>query len=608
MALVDRMGRAVRWLAGAGTFLLPACTALDGPPPAGLPPPPKPVTRANPGPLPVIGAAARTKPGDGASDVVPAAAAATPALPAVPAVGTEARPLPINLPSALQLSDARPVDVAAAAERVRVAAAQLDQARVLWLPTITLGADYNRHDGKIQNADGTITDASRSSVMFGAGSGIANAAIISVNDAVFAPLVARQTVRARMADQRAAQNDTVVAVTDAYFTVQQARGELAGAIEATRRTEDLVRRTRQLAPGLVPDLEATRAETELARRQQVEEFARERWRVAGAELLRVLRLDPTAQVEPVEPPDLRVDLIAPDRSVDELIPIALTNRPELASRQAQVQATLALLKQEKLRPLMPSILIRGWSTPVTGTLAAGVFAGGTNAAIGNTGLRGDIDAQLLWQFDNFGLGNRARTHQREAENKLAIVELFRVQDQVAADVSQAEARSRHAARRVELAAKEVRLAVESADKNLVALGQLRRVGEVNQLVVRPQEAVAAVQALAQAYSDYFTAVADHNRAQFQLYRALGHPASCLSNVSTPPANLPGTNVPATLPAPAPATNSGPGVIPSAHVSPTGRASQPTPEWRPAPGGPRVGKPVPVSVYPVPAVQPSVKPN
>ena len=47
------------------------------------------------------------------------------------------------------------------------------------------------------------------------------------------------------------------------------------------------------------------------------------------------------------------------------------------------------------------------------------------------------------------------------------------------------------------------------------------------LLVRPQEVVAAVQALAQAYLDYYGAVADANRAQFRLYRALGQPAQCL---------------------------------------------------------------------------------
>jgi outer membrane protein TolC len=450
-----------------------------------------------------------------------------------------AKPLPINLPTALRLANVQAVDIAAAAERIRVATARLQQARALWLPTITLGGDYNRHDGRIQDATGNIIDNGHSSLMFGLGTGIGAAAIFSPNDAIFAGLVARQQLRARQADLQTASNDTLVAVTDAYFTVQQARGELTGALETARRMEEIFHRTQNLVPsGLVPPLETDRAEAELARRQQAELLARERWRVAGAELLRVLRLDPSTLVEPLETPQLRIDLIDLHRSVDDLIALALTNRPELAAQQAQVQATLALLKQERLRPLVPSILLRGFSTPVTGTLAGGVFAGGPNDTIGNAGLRSDIDLQVLWQLDNLGFGNRGRIRQRQAENRLAVVELFRIQDRVAAEVAQAYAQAELAGRRVDLAEKGLRAALASADKNLAALGQTKQTGGVVQLLVRPQEAVAAVQALAQAYSDYYGAIADANRAQFRLYRALGRPAQALAAGDEPCLNPP----------------------------------------------------------------------
>jgi outer membrane protein TolC len=454
----------------------------------------------------------------------------SPAVPfPLPALAASEKPLPINLPTALQLANVQAVDIAAATERIRVAVAVLQQARALWLPTITIGGDYNRHDGKIQDTAGNIVESSHSSLMFGLGTGIGAAAIFSPNDAVFAALVARQQLQARQADLQTVSNDTLVAVTDAYFSVEQARGELAGALEAIRRTEEIVRRTQQLVPaGLIPALETDRAEAELARRQQAELVARERWQVAGAGLLRVLRLDPSAQVEPLEPPELRVELIGLRHPVDDLIPIALSNRPELASQQAQVQATLALLKQERLRPLVPSILLRGFSTPVTGTLAAGVFAGGPNSTIGNSGLRSDLDLQVLWQLDNLGFGNRGRIHQREAENRLAVIELFRIQDRVAAEVAQAYAQAQWAGRRVDVAEKGLRAALASADKNLSALGQTKQTGGVVQLLVRPQEALAAVQALAQTYTDYYGAVADANRAQFRLYRALGRPAQALA--------------------------------------------------------------------------------
>ena len=54
---------------------------------------------------------------------------------------------PINLATALRLSDARPLIVAAAQASVWVAEAQLTRAKVLWVPTLEFGGDYIRHDG-----------------------------------------------------------------------------------------------------------------------------------------------------------------------------------------------------------------------------------------------------------------------------------------------------------------------------------------------------------------------------------------------------------------------------------------------------------------------------
>src|SRR5262249_11745502 len=140
------------------------------------------------------------------------------------------KPLPINLATALQLASARSVDVAVAAERVRLAAAQYERAQVLWLPSIQFGVDYFRHDGRLQDVQGNIIDTSKSSFLLG---GAPNA-VFALSDAIFGPLAARQVVQARQATLQAATNDTALSVAEAYLNVQQARGELTGALDAMR--------------------------------------------------------------------------------------------------------------------------------------------------------------------------------------------------------------------------------------------------------------------------------------------------------------------------------------------------------------------------------------
>jgi outer membrane protein TolC len=469
---------------------------------------------------------------------------------APPASAAPERPLPINLPTALHLAGVRPIDIALASERIAVANAQLERAEVLWLPTIYLGADYFRHDGQIQDVAGNVFGTSKSSFLAGAGP----SAVFAVTDALFAPLAARLDVRAREATLQAARNDSLLSVAETYFNVQQARGELAGAADSARRAENLVRRITALAQSITAPVDLVRARAELSRRRQAVDAARERWRIASAELARVLRLDPSAVIEPLEPPHLQVTLVPLDRPVDDLIPIGLMNRPELAAQQALVQATLERLRQERLRPLIPSVLLRGASTPVTGTLAGGYFGGGVNGRIGDFGARFDCDVQLLWEWQNLGLGNGARVEERRSENRLALLELFRTQDRVAAEVVQAYAQSESAAARLTEAGAEVRDALESLTQQFAGLEQTQRAGNLILPLIRPQEAVAAVQALAQAYNDYYGAVGDYDRAQFRLYRALGQPAQALTcPAAEPPPQAAGADAPHVTPGEAGAT-------------------------------------------------------
>ncbi len=444
-------------------------------------------------------------------------------MPSTPTAQAGIRPLPINLPTALQLAGANPLDIALASQRLHAAHAELQRANVLWLPTISIGVDYFRHDGRLQDVAGAIIDTNKSTFMVGAAPNV----VFAVTDAIYAPLSARQMVRARHADVQASRNDSLLAVAEAYFNVQQARGETAGTVDSLRRTEEMVKKIGKLAEGLTPAVENNRALTELANRRQAVETAYERWQTASAELNRWLRLDPSALVEPIESPDLKMNIVDLQQSVDDLITVGLTNRPELASHQALVQATLARLRQEKIRPLVPSLVIRGTATNPAGTLAGGYFGGGIGDNLSSFGGRYSFDVQLLWELQNLGLGNRAIVKQREAENQHATLSLFRSQDLVAAEVVQAHAQATRSRNRVHQAEDGVKHAQITVEKNLEGLQQTRNIGGAVVLIYRPFEVVAAIQSLDQAYRSYYTAVADSNRAQFRLYRAMGQPAQSL---------------------------------------------------------------------------------
>ena len=415
--------------------------------------------------------------------------------------------LPINLATALQLAGVRPLDIATATKQVEQALALQLQAKALWIPSLNAGVDYFRHDGVQQNFfTGPNFRKGRQTFFVGGGPSL----FVGLTDAIFSPLAARRVVASRGADLQAARNDALFAVTQAFFDLQAARGRLLGVRASIVRAELLVNFTKGLAPSLIAPLEINRARTELQSLRQTEQLAIRDWRVASARLAEVLLLDPSTLLEPIEPPFLQVTLVPSERSAGELIPIAMNNRPEIASRRELVAAAEQLLRQEKKRPLLPNLIVTSPAT-ATGLLAAGNLSAGANQSLGSNGSRLDIEVAAVWQLQNGGLGNVGRIRQRRAEQDVAAIELTRTVFRVKSEVSQAVARLQTARVRVVETDEEVRQAIESADKNFIGLRETTRpAGELLRLVVRPQEVVQAIKALNVAYQQYAIAVNEYN--------------------------------------------------------------------------------------------------
>ncbi|WP_165074378.1 TolC family protein [Paludisphaera rhizosphaerae] len=461
---------------------------------------------------------------------------------------------PINLAAALRLSDARPLIVAAAQAGVWVAEAQLTRAKVLWVPSALAGFDYTRHDGGGPDFNkGIMTAPSVNYFMAGAAGGL----YVNLTDAIFEPLAARQALNAAHWNVQAAKNDALLQTSDAYFRAHQYRGMFAGALYTVDRGHQLIRLIDNLSAELVPKDEVDRARNLVADLEQRAVLARQEWRVAGADLTQVLRLDPRAVLDLQEHDHAQITLIDPGRSLDELMSIALANRPELSSRRADVLAAEIRIRREKMRPALPLVTLNGFQHPGF-TLQAGVFGLGPNSSMNQWKGRADVSLQMIWQFEGLGLGNMARVKQQRGNESAAIVELRRRQDEVAADVMRAMARVQSAAARVHQADRALRTGIIAFNGHLEGLGQTRRFGDVLVLTFRPQEAVFSLNLLSKAFKEYFSTVAEYNRSQFDLFHALGYPANELTLLKQPGDPVP-VNVdrPAYLPAvghgPPPAT-------------------------------------------------------
>lgn len=436
--------------------------------------------------------------------------------------------VPIDLPSALRLAGARDLDIAIARERICQSLAEMERARVLWLPSLYLGPNWIRHDGPAQVVEGPVRSISKSSLFLGAsaagGASITGpipaggpapvsglTSILRISDAIFEPLAARQVVAAREAGLQATTNDALLALTEDYFDLQDAAGRLLIAREAAANAADLVKLTASYArTGAGLEADHRRSLTELDRRRKEVEAAVGELEVASAELVRRTRLDPRIVVAPLEPPETILRLIGDDCALDDMIATGLRHRPELAEAQALVQATLTRLKQARMRPLIPSLAF---------TYTGGGFGGGPNGFFGDFGARSDAGVNLFWELQNLGLADRAIVKSRASQRRSAGLELLKVQDRVAADVVQGDKARIAASRQMREARRALPEAYESLRLNLV---NIRR-GAGLPGATRPIEVLQPIQALARARIDFLGAVLAYNRAQFRLYRALGQP-------------------------------------------------------------------------------------
>jgi outer membrane protein TolC len=442
---------------------------------------------------------------------------------------------PINLATALRLSDARPLIVAAAQASVWVAEAQLTRAKVIWVPRLVLGGDYIRHDGGGPDFNkGVLTSPSVNFFYAGGGLDVGTlTAFMNLTDAYFEPLVARRVLDSRQWDVQTAKNDALLQTADAYFRVHQYRGMYAAALYCVNRGRELVEQIASLSAELVSKVDVDRARTMLADLEQLAASHWQAWRVQSANLTQVLRLDPNAVVVPLEHDHMQLTLIDPAVPLPDLQRIALTNRPELSSRRALVQAAEERIRREKMRPFLPIVIINGFQASGGMLYQAGIFGLGPNSSLNQWTGRNDVSLQLVWQFDAFGIGNLARIKDQRGEQSGAIVDLFRMQDMVAAEVTEAQANLQSAAARITQADRSLRASLIAYDGNVEGLRQTTRYGDVLVLVYRPQEVTYALRLLKLSFDEYFSTVADYNRAEFEMFRALGYPAQEITYLRPP---------------------------------------------------------------------------
>ena len=466
--------------------------------------------------------------------------------------------MPMSLPLALRLSLTRNLDIAQSREFVKQGGIALNRAQIAFLPTFNIGSQYIHHEGTIQKTEGNIEFVNRDSLFVGGGPTLA----FALSEALFAPLVARQLATGTRAGMARQQNDTLLNVGEAYFRVLFLRRRMARIVEVLEfLASDQPAPTRAGSRGLLPVVqavqaaggaEATRAEVErvrveVLRRQEELAAALQDFRVAMAELARLLRLDPTIPLWPIE--DFRRAMEMPgtrffDTALVELVQVALNNRPELAENQALIQAAVQRVRTAQFRPFLPNLVLGyqwgdfgGGPDPnppiITPATAKSPAKTTTQPGFGPSGRilhfdpRTDFDVSLIWRFQNMGLGDIANVREQQSRLRQAEYAQVQLRDRVVAQVVSANELVQRGRERVAITRRAL------FDANGAATGPVFQGLRLNfdrirtVPTARPLEVLDAIRGLNDTLEAYGQTITDYERARWRLLISLGLPPPAL---------------------------------------------------------------------------------
>ena len=408
---------------------------------------------------------------------------------------------PIDLPTALRLAGTQNLDIQIAREHLKEAQANRASALEQFFPWIAPGVAYHRRDGVAQAVpSGVISDAHFQSYSPGA----ALTAQLALGDAIYNSLAAKQLVKASGEALETQRQDSILSAAQGYFDLAKAKALVEVVRQARATSEDYrVQLHAGVAAGIAFRGDELRVQSQTEHYEITLRQALEQQRVAAAHLAQLLHLDARVELIPQETELAPLTLFETNTPLDRLVGQALASRPELKQSQAFISGARAGKDGAVYGPLIPSLGAQAF---------AGGLGGGPDRGPSNFGAEGDYTVGLSWKIGPGGLFDSGRVNASKARLAAARLSDARLKDLIISQVVAGLARVQSLAGQIELAKHNLTTATET----------LRLTRERKQFGVGVVlEDVQAQQDLTQARSEYVTALAEHNKAQYELGKAVG---------------------------------------------------------------------------------------
>lgn len=486
--MLDALGRrfALGLLAAGGTFLA-GCDAV-----------PTFKTRSlnMPAPAAVTAQAAPAPPGD----IQPVAHESLP----MPALVHESPLIPINLDTVMRLAEDQNRQIGLARAKLNSSEMEQQLAAKSWLPNVYAGIGYFRHEGAIQNEDGTITRSSFGTLF----PGLTINSELDVKEATFLRVDATRKTWQDKAEVTKVTTETLLDAASTYIDLLAARrGETVGD-EIGKYQDELLNRAEKLNTDGSMKFLVEALKTEIAGRKQAMAKLHQQGDAASMKLSYLLGLPHTTQLVPTDHSFAPIDLVDASPPVEELIHEAVTNGPGVREMQGLLETIQGgMAEMEGPKKFMPTVGV---------CVVEGDYGGDPGSSL-TWGNRLDIGLTAKWNLTEF---ITARQKKQLAQSKLA-------QAQLSMDDLQAK---------LALGVEEARSAILSGQEQVVASGDMvKHASETYRLTnlrltgnapgSSISEVEQAIHGLELAHVNYLQSIRDYDKAQIRLMLLLG-PAAC----------------------------------------------------------------------------------
>jgi outer membrane protein TolC len=407
--------------------------------------------------------------------------------------------LPVNLDAVLHLAEEQNVQIALAREKLNESHAEQELADLSWLPNIHAGLAYYRHEGGIQNEDGTLQHSS-TGALFPA---LDIAARFDPRETTYQRINAERKVWQQKGELSRITSEQLLEAAETYIDLLAARTSEA----VLRRAQDYQREVLKWAEALAKAENAAEVQVETIRaaasgREQVLAQLRQQGDAAAVKLAYLLGLPPDVQLVPTDTALRPIVLADAGQPTETLVTQALQAGPGVRELERMVEVIQNGVDRAGEGRFIPTVELRTLEGPF------GTGLGG-NLAWDN---RFDLGLQLRWNLSDLWT---AKPRQRQAQSRLSQARLSYedLRGRLAMGVQEAQQTIQSTQAQIRISGEQISHACRSY--RLHNLRLIERAGGTT------GEVMSAIQLLEMAHLNSLNAIRSHNKAQVRLMVLLG---------------------------------------------------------------------------------------